>query len=170
MKQGFLFILFYTFLLSCNLHEAKEINGDYYDKCRSLVLTENKIGKEYFFKIIDTTIDELSIVYLGEIKTKKGAILKFINSTNFTGIYQDARRANSSIFIYDSNEHKKLGSYYVGGVKNLPNKIENGNLIFSYDNENCNQTTSIRFIDSIPKQIFVNCTTQGGDFYTFQKE
>lgn len=170
MKQNITIILCFIFLFSCSSpKQDKELNKDYYDKCRELVLSENKIGQEYFFNVSGKTIDEISVVYLGEIRTKKGKIIRFLNSTNFTGAFEDARKATGSVFIYDDNG-QRLGSYYVGGINSLPNKLDNGNLIFLYNNENCNQSTSINFVDSIPKQIFINCTSKGGDLYTFQAD
>ena len=168
MKKYIIAILVLIFLASCN-HQKSEnkAEADYHEKCRRLVLSENKIGQDYSFKISGKIIDEISITYLGETKTKQDKVLRFLNSTNFTGLYEDARRANSSIYIYDGTGHK-LGSYYVGSLNSLPNKIEDGRLIFLYSNETCNQTTSISFTDSIPRQIFVSCTKNGGNLYTFQ--
>ena len=142
---------------------------DYYDKCRKIVLSENKIGQEYFFKLTKKEIDEFTLTYLGNIKTKKGDTLKFLNAVNYFGNYEDTKHANGLVYIYNA-QNKIIGNYYVGGALGIPTKIEGSNLIFSYDDENCNQKTAINFLDSIPKQIFINCTEKGGDLYSFTKE
>lgn len=142
---------------------------DYYEKCRKLVLSENKIGQEYFFKLTKKEIDEFTLTYLGNIKTAKGDTLKFLNAVNYFGNYEDAKHANGLVYIYNA-QNKIIGNYYVGGALGIPAKIENSNLVFSYNDESCNQTTAISFLDSIPKQIFINCTKDGGDLYSFTKE
>jgi hypothetical protein len=163
--------LYFFILSSCdNLKstEKEKTDDDYYEKCRKLVLSENKVGQEYIFKINGKSIDEINIIYLGNIKTNSGRVLKFIRTVNYMGLYEDSRRANGQVFIYDK-ENKRLGFYYVGGSLDVPSKIAGSDLIFSYNNEQCNQTTSISFIDSIPKQIFLACTEEGGNLYTFEK-
>jgi len=63
-----------------------------------------------------------------------------------------------------------LGMYQAGSSYSLPNGIEKDKLVFNYKEGDCNQTTAISFLDSIPKQIFINCTKDGGDLYSFTKE
>jgi hypothetical protein len=140
---------------------------DYYEKCRRLVLSENAIGQEYIFKISKQQIDELHVSYLGYVKTNKGDTLKFLNSINLFGQYEDSKRANGAVMLYKDGD--LVGAYYVGGELEVPSRIENGNLIFDYNNSSCNQKTSISFKDSIPKQIFVTCTEKGGDIYNLSK-
>jgi hypothetical protein len=147
----------------------RQVKDDYYEKCRKLVLSEDEIGQEYFFKINGKSIDDANISYLGTITTKSGKVLKFIKEINYSGAYENSKHGNGQVFIYDK-ENKKLGVYYVGGSSDVPFKIEGSNLIFSYNNERCDETTVISFQDSIPKQIFVACTKEGGDLYTFTKE
>lgn len=142
---------------------------DYYEKCRKVVLSENKIGQEYFFKLTKKEIDEFTLTYLGSIKTAKGDTLKFLNAVNYFGNYEDAKHANGLVYIYNV-QNKIIGNYYVGGALGIPTKIEGSNLVFNYNDESCNQTTAISFLDSIPKQIFINCTKDGGDLYSFTKE
>ena len=68
------------------------------------------------------------------------------------------------MYLYNSDDHK-IGKYYVGGVYELPARLEGNNLIFDYRNDRCNRKTSINFHDSIPNEIFINCTPTGGDSY-----
>ncbi|MBX2925911.1 MAG: hypothetical protein KF746_27190 [Chitinophagaceae bacterium] len=146
----------------------KEVDLD--EKINKLVLSENKIGEEYFFKAPTSKgILEYEVTYLGSISTSKGDSLKFLNNVVFTGLYEDSKRASCTVNIYDTN-NKKIGYYYVGGLIDAPQRVEGANLVFSYNNGRCNQTTAVNFKDSIPHQIFVSCTKEGGDVYTFSKE
>lgn len=159
-------------LISCDNMQpnVKPVNkDDYYEKCRKLVVSENIIGQEFIFNKSGKTIDKLNILYLGIIKTAQGDTLKFLNSVNYCGQYEDARKAKGAVFIYD-NQNQKIGAYYLGGALDVPQKIEGTNLIFSYNGESCSQTTIINFKDSIPQQIFINCTDKGGDLYSFSKD
>jgi hypothetical protein len=161
---GFLFCL-----LGCNSNTGEEgnlVKDDYYEKCKKLVLQENNIGQEYVFKIKRKEIDELSVLYLGDIDTKQKRTLKFLCEINFSGQYEDSKRASSAVSIYDQ-QNKKIGTYYLSGESDVPTKIENTNLIFDYHNASCDQRTAIDFKDSIPDHIFIGCTGMGGDIYTF---
>lgn len=177
MKQSFRNLFFVQVLLlvltGCN-YERKPIdsiitNDDYNEKCRKLILNENKIGQEYTFKITQKEVDEFKLTYLGNLNTQKGDTLKVVNEINYFGLYETSKRANSSVFIYNS-QNKKIGVYYLGGELDLPTKIENSTLIFDYNNESCNQTTAINFKDSIPSRIFIKCKGDKGDIYIFTKE
>ena len=159
-------------LISCDIRQRIDRpieNDDFYEKCRKIVLSENKIHQEYFFKVAKNEINEFKLTYLGNIKTAEGDTLRFINAINYFGIYEDSKRANSKVFIYNT-QNKRIGFYHLGGALDVPTKIEGSDLIFSYENESCNQTTAISFLDSIPSQIFINCTEKGGDLYTFTLE
>lgn len=134
-----------------------------------MVLSENRIGQEYVFKIKKKEVDEFTLTYLGGIKTSKGDTLKILNAINYFGLYEESKRANGFVFIYDG-KNQRVGRYYVGGASSVAAKVEDNNLVFSYHDESCNQTTSISFLDSIPQQIFVNCTEKGGDLYSFSTE
>jgi hypothetical protein len=176
MIRSFKYILYTQFLLlasiGCNNTQPieKPIQADdYYEKCRKLVLSENKIGQEYFFKITKKEVDEFTLTYLGNIKTAKGDTIKFLNAVNYFGQYEDSKRANGAVLLYNKQDDF-LGMYQVGSLYSLPNGIEKDKLVFNYKEGDCNQTTAISFLDSIPKQIFINCTKDGGDLYSFTKE
>lgn len=170
-SNKYIIIFFAIFILSCKNNSSINLkNSDsFYEKCRKLVLSENIKGQEYFFRIKKKEIDEFKITYLGDIKTKNGDTLRFLNAVNYYGNYDDAKHAKGYVFIYNTKGNY-LGCYYVGGELGVPSTIEGTTLVFSYNNENCNQTTRISFIDSIPQQIFIKCTEKGGDFYSFTKE
>ncbi len=71
--------------------------------------------------------------------------------------------------MYIYNYHNKLlGFYNLGSASAVSKSIDNKELIFKYKNENCNQITKISLKDSIPKQIFVQCTKEGGDIYNLE--
>lgn len=156
-------------IFGCENQQPSDIL-DFEDKCKQLVLSENKVGQEYFFKVLSKKeVLEYYITYLGALENKSIGQIKFLNSVICTGMYEDSKRASGSVILYNSN-NDFLGMYQIGGASAVPSKIENTNLIFSYNDESCNQTTSISFKDSIPQQIFINCTEKGGDLYSFTKE
>lgn len=164
--------VFACFIYGCTNSKSPIVtvaNDDFYEKCRKLVVSERQQGLEYSFSRLGQGIDELSVMYLGNVITKKGDTLRVLNSINYSGQLADAKHGNGNVFIYNS-QNKRIGFYYVGGAFGVPSKVENGSLIFNYANEYCNQTTVIDMKDSIPKQIFINCTIKGGDLYVFSTE
>ncbi|WP_150114751.1 hypothetical protein [Chryseobacterium sp. IHB B 17019] len=170
MKIPYYFILIILFFFhncskSSETKKGKERKDDYYEKCRLLVLSENKIGKKYFFSRLGKNVDEATVEYLGQIYTSNNGILKIVNMQNIVG-YPQSKRGNSYFFIYDNNDNL-LGSYYVGSLWGVPKFIDSkGYLIFNYNNESCDQSTKINLKDSIPKNIYIKCSKDGGDFYT----
>lgn len=171
MKIQLLFIISLIALsctqISSKIKDSKTENDDFYEKSRKLVLSENQVGKEYVFKINGNDIDEINIKFIGISITKTGDTLKVINSTNYTGVFEDARKANSSIYLYNQ-KNELLGFYHVGSNYSLPKEVKDSELVFQYDNELCNQTTKISLRDSIPDKIFILCKGQSGDFYQFE--
>lgn len=185
MKRKYSFIFYLLLLCACtnNIANKKDCtsntkkvvidenkdNKEFSDKIQELILSENNIGIEYFFKVmLKNEVLEYRITYLGNISSSKG-LLKFLNSTVYSGLYEDSKRANSRVFLYDSTNNK-MGYYYVGGAFDVPSKIQGTDLIFSFNNDECNKTTPISFKDSIPKEIFINCTEKGGNFHKFEKK
>lgn len=150
---------------SKNTKNSKE--DDFYEKCRKLTLSENKIGQEYHFSIIGKQIDEIHVKYIGEIITAKNDTLKIINSQNLFGLLEESKRGNGSVYIYNA-KNQPIGAYFLGDYLAVPSKIENQDLVFSYNNDFCNQTTRISLKDSIPKEIFIQCSKKGGDIYNLQ--
>lgn len=143
---------------------------EFKEKCEQLVLSEKKTGQEYLFKRLSkSNVLEYRITYLGEIENKNFNKIIFLNCVVYTGLYEDSKRASGAIMLYDTNS-VYFGMYQIGSASATSSKAEGSNLIFSYDDESCNQTTTISFKDSIPQQIFINCTKNGGDLYSFTKE
>ncbi|MDN3692621.1 hypothetical protein QWZ06_10195 [Chryseobacterium tructae] len=172
MKQNkkYFFLALLLLLTCCDSHSNKDhldSIDDFYEKCRKLTLSENKIGQEYQFSLIGGKIDEIHVKYLGNIITSKHDTLKIVNSQNLFGLSEQSKRGNGSVYIYDT-QNKLIGIYFLGDYWGVPSKIEGQDLVFSYKNDFCNQTTKISLKDSIPKQIFIKCTKEGGDIYNLE--
>ena len=102
----------YIFLVLCILFGCTQVNNSpkkientqqervhqektFDEKIQELVLSENKVGQEYFFKVmLKNEVLEYRITYLGIIKTSQGDSLKFIISIVYSGLYEDSKRAN----------------------------------------------------------------------------
>ncbi|WP_126249196.1 hypothetical protein [Chitinophaga rhizosphaerae] len=130
------------------------------------VLNKTAVGKVYSFKRDDNSTDKLR--YLGILQNKKGEVFKIINSTYISGLFKGSKRASCRILIYSKDE-KYLGSYYVGAVWYLPNKIEKNALIFA-PRRGCKQATKIDFSEGIPERLYVLCTQKEGDLFSFSRE
>ncbi|SHF78797.1 hypothetical protein [Chryseobacterium sp. OV279] len=173
MKRFFLSLIILSFI-SCNKSISEpnnkriETDVDYYERCRLLTLEQNTPNQDFGFIKKGKEIDEQVVKYLGSIITSKNDTLKILNSIHYTGIYQDSKRGNGQVYIYNSH-NKLLGFYNLGSASAVPSSIDNKELIFKYNNENCNQTTKISLKDSIPNQIFVHCTKDGGDVYSLER-
>ncbi|MCW3161382.1 hypothetical protein [Chryseobacterium oryctis] len=171
MKRACLILIL---LIGCSKSEQKldgnKIEIDYYERCRLLVLEENIISQDFEFSKVGKEIDEQVVKYLGNIITNKKDTLKIVNSVHYTGTYEDSKRGNGQLYIY--NSHNKLKGYYnLGSALAVPTDIENNeNVVFNYNNDICNQLTKISLKDSIPNKIFIQCTKEGGDLYNLQKE
>ncbi len=168
--------LYYIAIILCFAsckQSQKELNTtkDFNVGLEELVLNSNKIGVEYFVKVNNSKdILEYKITYIGRIENSKKEKLDFIYSTIFSGLYEDSKRANSTITIY--RNQKRFGYYYVGSGFNKTPVISKNEVRVSYD-DNCNQETLINFRDSIPNKIFIECKKENGemlgDLYNFEK-
>ena len=133
---------------------------------RTEVLKRNARGKLYKYVCSGIEGKELTeIMFLGVV-VSKGEALKIVRTT---WIWGSSQRATNRILIYNA-ANKLLGNYYVGMLDDLPDGIEENQLIFSNDkNGACdgNVVTKIDFTDGIPAGIFVRCNGDSGDFYSF---
>lgn len=170
MKKYKILTLIVCSFFSCN-SDKKMVrkNIDYHEKCRLLVLEENNEKQIYQFVKNSNSIDELKVTLLGKIKTSKGDTLKIINSIKYFGIIADTKRANGELYIYNS-KNIKIGHYTFGSADLVPKRITETNIVFDYDNNICNEKTTINFKDSIPSKIFINCSSKVGDLYDFVNE
>ncbi len=174
IRKSFLFCLL-IFLYSCQRNKTEEpVKQDFTTGIRQLVLNQNEKGQEYFFKLMKPKeVLEYKVTYIGNAHSKSDGELKFIAYTILSGLYEDSKRANSSIYLYKENG-VLLGSYYVGGGFEILPSVVNDTLIIQNKFNYCNQTTRISFSDSIPQEIFIGCKEENGkmygDLYNFKKE
>lgn len=164
IKQTINLLFVLLFVLGCDNLNKRPMVKDFSDKIQELVLSENIKGKEYSFNIDESKNTlEYNLVYIGDL-TVKNEKNKVLYETILSG-NNDSPQLNSYLIIYD-NQNNRLGVYYIGSLE-IP-KIQNNGLFFKYEGGECNQTTTISFKDSIPKEIFINCTEKGGDLYKFE--
>jgi hypothetical protein len=74
--------------------------------------------------------------------------------------------------IFDDN-NQYLGNYRFGGPYELPDKLENGCLIFkNFDNVHCDKKiiTKVDFTLGLPDEIFIKCKGKYGDIFKFDPE
>jgi len=173
MKIAIVTLILCSLVICCKEPKATHDSKEFVDKVQNLVLSEDKAGQEYFFKILlKEEVLEYKVVYLGKVKTGESNNLKFLFITTYSGLYEDSKRANSKIYLYQGS--KRLGYYYIGGEYTILPKVASSDLIISYDDENCNKSTKISFKDNIPEEIFIKCKEENGkmfgDLYKFEKD
>ena len=152
----FLFIIFSKILFA-------QIDNE---KIRVKTLQKGKISKKNIYgKWNEKGGMETHLTYLGNVKTKKGKTYKIMTSVWIWGL---SRRATNTILIFD-NLNQYIGEYSVIMIEDLPEKLENGILIFENKNNDCDQKVSskINFRNGIPKQFFRECKNESGDIYEF---
>jgi hypothetical protein len=167
----------YILLLVQLLLFSQLVNGQVnHDKARQIVLSRNKIGKEFSFVqsknvLVSNNLlydfDSLVLVYLGTIKTKDRRILKIVTSRWF---WNTSPRATSRIIVFNS-KNQYLGDYYLTMTYDVPDKIEGTFLIFinkkAYTQCVYNLVTKVNFKKGIPKHFFLKCTKTMGEIYSF---
>ncbi|MDY8137077.1 hypothetical protein U0D62_15775 [Aquimarina sp. 2201CG5-10] len=160
-------------LLGCN-DKSKNIKTkkDFGSSLEELVLSEGKIGQTYFLKEpVDKGVLERKITYIGETQSSS-AQFKILYSIIYSGLYDDSKRANSSIIFY-SKEGRELGQFFISGVYNSVPTVDGSKLLIRNEVNNCNQITKINLKDSIPNEIFIHCKEENekmlGDIYSFEK-
>lgn len=157
--------------LGCNKKEKEtNVKADFGSALEELILNESKIGKTYFLKEpVDKGILERKITYIGKTKDNK----KLLYSTIFSGLYEDSKRANSSIIFY-SEKGFKLGQFHISGVYSDIPIVKGRKLVIRNVTNNCNETTEIDLTDGIPNEIFIHCKEENGkmlgDLYEFKKQ
>jgi len=155
-------------LLGCNNSKKELKEKDFLQKTQELVLSENKVDQEFFFKImLKNEVVEYSTTYLGNIINSQNDTLKFVTTNIFSGNFDYSKGGDAIICIYNF-KNQKIGYYYIGGAIKKPFKIVENNLYLPIQDTTCNQTTTLSFKDSIPKEIFINCTEKGGNIYKFE--
>jgi hypothetical protein len=151
-------IIFFLITLSAS---AQENVSSSFQKALS-----GKIGKEYAFNKKGESLDSLVLVYLGEIKTKKGKHLKILSSRWYWG-----HRATSRIIVFNG-ENQYLGDYYLNMTYDVPDKIEGTSIVF-INNKGTDCTpgliTKVNFGNGIPREFFLQCREGAGDMYSFDQ-
>ena len=159
-----IYILQNLFFISLNIFG--QVNDE---TIRQEVLNKNITDSLYVFgEWNETEGTESHLKYLGVIKTKKGNF-KIMTSSWYWGL---SKRATSRILVF-TNENIYLGNYYVGMTYDLPEKIENNQIVFMHsESDDCDKKviTRLTFDDSIPEQFFLECKDGYGDIYSFDKK
>jgi len=140
------------------------------NELRQQVLEKDLIDSLFIFgKWTESGQTETHLKYLGTVTTKDRRVFKIMNSCWFWGL---ARHATSRILIFnDKNQY--LGNYKLGMTYDLPDKLENGELIFTnMDNEECDKEliTKVDFANGLPKEFFIKCKGKFGDIYSFSND
>jgi len=79
-------------------------------------------------------------------------------------------RATSRIVVFNS-KNQYLGDYYLTLDSDVPNRIENGSLVFTNeDDDECDRklVSRVSFKNGIPMQFFLKCKGEMGDIYSFE--
>ena len=80
-----------------------------------------------------------------------------------------SKRATSKILVFDLT-NRYIGCYNVGMTYDLPEKIENSQIVFLHSKTNdCDNknVTRLSFENGIPHEFFVECKDGYGDVYSF---
>jgi hypothetical protein len=140
-----------------------------HQKSYRLVLEGDAIGKEYSFsQKKGSNYDSLVLIYLGDVKTDKGCVLKILTSRWYWGL---SPRATTHIIIFNQ-KNQYLGDYYLSMAYDIPDKIEDNSLVFANNKKSdCRPDliTKVSFNKGIPKRFFLRCKGKLGDLYSFKQ-
>ncbi len=112
---------------------------------------------------------ETHLNYLGQVTTTNGRVLKIMNACFIWGL---AKRATNRILVFDGS-NRYIGNYYLTTTEDLPDKLENGFLIFTNsDSQTCDikLITRINFTKGLPKEFRLKCKGLYSDTYSFSVE
>ena len=143
-----------------------QVNEDY---IHQVVLKNNVKDSLYIFgKWNEKEGTETHIKYLGVIKSKTENF-KILTSCWLWGL---SKRATNRILVFSEN-NEYLGNYYLTMQCDLPEKIENNQIVFLHSEcADCDKEaiTRLSFANGIPEQFFLECKNGSGDIYSFDKE
>ena len=154
-------------IVSFTIKAMGQVNDNF---IRQQVLKENIVDSLFVFgkwTIIGGT--ETHLKYLGQVMTSDGRIFKIMDSCWFWGL---SHRATSRILIFNG-KNQYVGNYCLGMTNDLPDKLDNGILIFTNsDNEGCDKSvvTQVDLTKGLPKDFFLKCDEVNGDIYSFSTE
>ena len=153
-----------TFTVFIGVFATAQVN---HNKSLQFVLKQGTVNKEFFFsKQRREYFDSLVLVYLGDIRTDRGRILKIVTSRWYWGL---SPKATSRIVIFNER-NQYLGDYYLTMTSDIPDKIERSKLVFINDiKRDCTPglVTKVSFKKGIPNQFFLRCKGKSGDIYSF---
>ena len=134
------------------------------------VLEKNLAGKEFYFDSSTTKdgLDKIYIKFLGEIKTFAGRKYKILT---WKRVWGSNKHTTGVVFVF-SSKNEFVGKYYLGSSFELPDKIEDSNLIFTNKGKpDCetNLITKVSFCKGLPKEFFLKCKGEYGDVYTLSQ-
>jgi hypothetical protein len=162
MKSIILLVIL-TFSLTLSFSQVN------HQKAYQLVLEGDAIEKEYSFsQKKEPDHDSLVLIYLGDLKTDKGRVLKILTSRWYWGL---SLRATSRIIIFNQ-KNQYLGDYYLSTTYDIPDKIEDNSLVFANKKESdCTPDliTKVSFNKGIPRRFFLRCKGELGDIYSFEQ-
>jgi hypothetical protein len=158
-------ILFLTLLIA--FFVKGQVNEN---ELRQQVLKKDLIDSLFVFgKWTESGQTETHLKYLGTVSAADGRVFKIMNSVWFWGL---SHHATSRILIFnDKNQY--LGNYKLGVIYDLPDKLENGELVFTnLDNENCDKEliAKVNLAKGLPKEFFIKCKGKFGDIYIFSSD
>lgn len=143
-----LYLLFFSLYSFSQLNESQKWQ---------YVLKLNKVDSTCTFgKWTQENEGETRLTYLGSVTTIKGKTFKIMTSVWIWGY---SHRATSRILIFNE-KNQYVGNYYMTMISDLPNKLENGYLIFTNkDNNDCDKKpiTKINFNYGLPKEFYLKC-------------
>lgn len=171
--KSFTFILSFILLtFSCQTNSSQKELDDFdifQNKIRQEVLSKNQVDSLFVFgKWNEDQGTETRLKFLGHIKSSKENY-KIVTSTYLWGL---ARRATNRILVFNEM-NQYLGNYYGLYLSNLPEKIENNQLIFFHlDNEDCDPKiiNKLSFKNGIPNEFFIECKNGMGDIHAFDPD
>lgn len=157
----FILILLFSFSIKGQVND---------NEIRQQVLEKDLVDSLFIFgKWSNSGQTETHLKYLGKVSTTEGSVFKIMNSCWFWGL---SHRATSRILIFnDKNQY--VGNYPLGMTYDLPDKLENGELIFTnIDNEACDKKiiTKVDFSKGLPQEFFIKCKGDFGDIYAFSSD
>lgn len=170
--RKFIILYYIATIIGCKSN-AKKNNQELFERIEEIIVNEENSQREYLFKVNSLSekgVLEYYFTYLGKVEVKRKGEIKFIQTKILSGLYEDSKRANTTISLY--MENSKIGSYFIGGsFENTP--ILKDGILYAKPNIalDCNLSTEISFNDSIPSNIFIKCRQDEkgtlGDLYDF---
>ena len=140
-----------------------------YDNFRDSIISSCNQNSNFKLNLSnDTELIKLEAIYLGSIITKSGNGIKFLNTIQYYQLKKYPLHASSGTFLFNK-QNKRIGNYWYSSDWELPKRIAENSLVFSYNNSYCKYDTSVSFYDSIPSFLFVPCSKFGGNIYDFYR-